>query len=336
MILEKLERIPDYKIDEKYSQIILENLYIIYSKLNMYNNNKYFDFSNYIENISLFKHDKWIQKIYLFILKKEGDKINENSKRKFAKYFINNIKDIDYKEFFHILKDSENKKFGKELLNSDIIINKFLYKENDIYSQEKSPSNFELYKLFVEDEFINDDYYLNAKYFQHTSELNGKIFSNMKDLKIPYLKLSKSIEINNEIFLSNMKIIFINENNKPDELFNNICENLNNCSNKIRQLEKIYEYLKTFEPKNGEILFKQIGKIIKNLKRKSIKEILEENETKKIENYDLLFEKSKNLRFKFSIIFMKIYDQLKNENIDYDEIKLFQDSVGLYNKKQTR
>ena len=332
-ILDRLKVISDdisYINDE---QILLENMYIIYSNLKK---NRLDKFSNVIENINYFKHDNLIQKIYLYILKKCDDNIHEKYIKLFSlfsQFFIKNIQHKNYKEFFDIIMQFQSVNLSEKLLNEKKIIEKFLYKEEDIYSEEISPPNFELYKLFVENNFINNDSYLYTLYFDEISKLNSKIFLNMKDLKISFLKISNLVKKHKEkIFLSKMEIIFINEENKPDELFKNICVKFEECTNKIKKLENLEDYLICFEQKKEEQLINQIQEIIRNLKNRNIKQILEESETNKIENLDLLYEKSKNLRFKNSMIFMKIYEQLKEDNKEYDEIELFQNTQSLFNK----
>ena len=332
LLLKKIEKIADrtyYYINN--GEQLLENMYIIVRNIvkNKSNINK---FTNIIENSYYFKYDNMIKKIYIYILSKNNEEINNNKNviDEFAKYFINIINEIDAKEIYKIIKTCiSNKKFLIKIFNNKEITDSFIYDENDIYSSEISPK-LDLYKLFIEKKFVNDINFLNTIYFENISRLNNKIFLNMRDLNIKFLKISNLIDKHEKDFLAKLKLFFINEENNIDEIFKKICDNIKKCKNKLSELERIKNYLINFEPNKGSKIIIDIKKIINFLRSRKIKEILEEKETEKINDINILIEKSKNIRFKDSIIFMLIYDELKQEKINYDEIELFNEALEKY------
>jgi len=71
--------------------------------------------------------------------------------------------------------------------------------------------------------------------------------------------------------------------------------------------------------------------MINNLRQKQIKEILKENLTEKINDWNNLAKKAENLKYQDSIFFMKIYEELKKEKgFIYNENQLFNEALSLY------
>ena len=59
---------------------------------------------------------------------------------------------------------------------------------------------------------------------------------------------------------------------------------------------------------------------------------MNEQETANMQNFNTLLEKSKNLRFKKSIIFMKLYEEfIKQSFNNFDEVQLLEDNIQKYN-----
>ena len=158
----------------------------------------------------------------------------------------------------------------KKIFNS---IKEYAIKEDDIFSAEISP-NFELFELFVKNNYINNENYFDTEYFESISQINEKVYINLKDLKIPFLKISDLIENHKQIFLSKLKLIFINEGNKPSELYNKICENINKCKIKLIEIKNIEDYLGAFEPIKEANLKNSIAKILNLLKERNICDII--------------------------------------------------------------
>ena len=324
------------KIANNYSYIInedqlFENMYIII--LNIIRNQiSIYEFTDIIENSTIFGYNNRIRKVYIYILTKNDDKINNNKNiiDKFINYFIDIIDELDAKGIYYIIKSCDsNKKFLIKIFNNKEIVNTFVYTEDDIYSPKASP-NLDLYKLFIDNKYIEDIDYLNTKYFESISELNNKLYLDLNDLNISYLIISDLIHNNPQIFYSKIKLIFINDKNKTDEIYNKICEYLEKCNNKFSGIERILNYLIDFEPISRKKLIIDIRKINNSLRRKKIKEILEEKETEQIEGFNELLEKSKNIRFKYSIIFMLIYEEIQKDKIKYIDIELFNETLENY------
>jgi aryl carrier-like protein len=290
------------------------------------NNIKVNKFTTIIEN---YKFDQnRIKEIYIYILAKNNDKITEKVNEDFSNYFINNLRDLNAEGIYFLIKScSNNKNFLKKIFNN---IENYAISENDFFIPNKSP-NFELYELFVKNGYINEPSYFETKYFETIAVLINKIFLEIKELRIPFLKISDLFENNKNEFLSKLKLVFINEKTKPDDLYYNVINNLELCKKKISELDKINNYLTVFEHKTSENLINIIQNIINKLRQKTILEILNEQETRNINDYQNLVKKSNNLRFKDSIIFMKLYEELKKEKgLQLTEIQLFNETLNLY------
>ena len=291
------------------------------------NNIKIKKFTKIIENYNNFDSKK-IKEIYIFVLSKNNDKITEKVNEEFSNYFLNNLKDLNAEGIYLLIKScSNNKQFLQKIFNN---IENYAIKEDDFYSPNKSP-NFELYELFVKNKYINEPSYLDTQYFESIGVLISKIYLEIKDLKIPFLKISDLIDRNKEEFLSKLKLVFCNESTTPDDLYYNIIKNLELCKSKLATLDKINNYLMLFEHKSNENSINKIQELINRLRQKNINEILGEKETQNLNDYNNLVEKSKNLRFKDSIIFMKLYEELsKEKGMNLTEIQLFNDTLNLY------
>ena len=86
-----------------------------------------------------------------------------------------------------------------------------------------------VYELFVNNGYVNEPLYLQTNYFETIGELVGKLFLDIKDLKIPFLKVSDIIDKNKNLFLAKLKLIFMNEETGPDELYFQVTKNLEKC-----------------------------------------------------------------------------------------------------------
>ena len=304
---------------------LCENIYSIFVSM-MKNKYKV----NYLTKIIEDKFNKkGIKEIYINVLSKNYNEVTEYVNEEFSNYFINNLNDLNDEGIYFLIKScSNNKKFLEKIFNN---ISNFAINENDFYSPNKSP-NFELYELFVNNGYVNEPLYLQTNYFETIGELVGKLFLDIKDLKIPFLKVSDIIDKNKNLFLAKLKLIFMNEETGPDELYFQVTKNLEKCKDKIFQLNKAHDYLILFEPKVNQKTINKLQDIINNLRQKNMNEILNENETNNIPNYKDLVKKSENLRFKESIFFMKFHEESKKEKgIYYDENQLFNDTLNLYN-----
>ena len=327
LLLDRIQNINDisYLDSNKDSIKLYENIYTIFDNI-VKNKIKINKFTNIIENYR-FEPNR-VKEIYIYVLSKNNDIITEKVNEEFSKYFIKNLKDLNAQGIYLLIKScSNNKHFLQKIFNS---IENYTINENDFYAPNKS-SNFELYELFVKNNYINDPFYLDTSYFESIGVLISKIYLEIKELRIPFLKISDLIENNNDVFLTKLRLVFINESTNPDELNNSVVNNLNLCKAKISQLDKINNYLIVFEHKTSENIIKNIQDIINRLRQMQIVEILNEKETAKINNFGNLVEKSKNLRFKDSFIFMKLYEELnKEKGLQLTEIQLFNDTLNLY------
>ena len=307
--------IPDSKKDNVSN--LGENIYIIL--LNMERNKM--KVNNLTQIIEVKLDRKAIKKVYIKVLSKNDNKITDYIKDEFSNFFFYDIKDFTVDEIYLLIKScSNNKRFLKLIFNN---IDDYAIKEEDFYSTSKSP-NFKLYELFIENGYINEPLYLETSYFEAIGKMTGKLSLDIKDLKIPFSKLSNLIEKNEDEFLSKLKLVFMEKSIENVKFINfQIIGFFKLCKKNINCLNKILDYLTLFEPKEKNLI-NTLQKTINNLRQKNIKEILNENETKQILNIKDLIKKSENLKFKQSIFFMKFHEELKKEKgLNCDEIQLF-------------
>ena len=111
-----------------------------------------------------------IKEIYIFYSKNDS-KITKKVIDEFSRFLINNLKNINAEGICFIIKScSNNIEFLKKILNS---IKEYAVILDDIFSGEISP-NFELFELFVKNNYINNPNYFEIEYFESISKI--KIF----------------------------------------------------------------------------------------------------------------------------------------------------------------
>ena len=315
----------NYNGEEESVDNLGENMYILF--LNMARNRT--NVNNLTKLIEEKLDSKTIKEVYIKVLSKNNEKVTQYVNEEIAKYFTNNLHDLNADGIYFLIKScANNKQFLSIIFNK---IDNYAIEEKDFYSLNIS-QNFELYKLFVENGYINDVTYLDTNYFRKIGKLNNKIFFDIKDLKVSFLKISDLLEKNKDGFLSKLKLVFINENASPDQLYFQIVDNFKKCKEKISQLNKIHDYLILFERKSSRNLIDNLQNIINNLRQRQIKEILSEKETENIPNYKDLIKRAENLKYKESIFLMKFYEELKKEKgFNYDEIQLLNEALNIYN-----
>ena len=327
LLLNKIPNLYDLGQNKDVNQLY-ENMYILISSI-ISNSIKVSRFTDTLENLH-YLDQKFIKEIYIYILSKNEKKITKNVIDEFSKFFINNLKNINAQGIYLLINAcSKNVEFLKKIFDN---IQNYTITLNDIYSPDISP-NFELYELFVNNNYLNDINYIETEYMSSTLGINNEIYFNIKDLKISYLKISDLLKNHEQNFLHKLKIISkaLNEENKSSELYNYICDGIRICNKKLGQINEINEYLETFEPRNQQNTKNIITNVINILREKNIVEIKNEQETSKIENFIFLIEKSKNLRFKNSIIFMKLYEESLKQRLYYDEVQLLEENIQKYN-----
>ena len=304
---------------------LVKNMYIIFYNVYQckYNINK---LTSLIERKFM---PETIKEIYIKVLSKNDEKLTEYVNEEFSKYFIRNLQGLNIEAIYSLIKScSSNIKFLQVIFDN---IENFAIEEKDFYSPSRSP-NFELFELFVKNGYVNEPHYFETKYFSKIAKLNDKLFFDIKELKIPFLKISDLIEKDKEGFKSKLKLIFMNfEGGNPDDSYYKVVNSLEKCKQQIYKLNKVYTFLNLFEPNTSGELLNNLVNMINNLRQKQIKEILKENFGEKINDWNNFEKKAENLKYQDSIFFMKIYEELKKEKgFIYNESQLFKEALSLY------
>lgn len=111
----------------------------------------------------------------------------------------------------------------------------------------------------------------------------SKLSSDTINLTIPFSKISDLNEKNEDEFLSKLIKVFKPNNIKDLEKINfQLISYFKEYKEKIICLNKISDYLKTFEPKDNEKLINTLENIINNLRKRNIKDILNEKKQNNI------------------------------------------------------
>ena len=318
LLFEKLKEVYYINEDEIKLQKLYENIFLIFEKMNQYNINLS-KFTSIIENNIIDSNIK--KNIYIFVLSKNDNKITNYVINEFSQYFLNNLKDLNEEGIYNLIKAcSNNKNFLIELFNK---IEEYSININDFYNGFKT-KKWNLYELFKNNGYIEK--YKDTNYCKLITKLIEDFYLDCTDLNIKYKEIYHLIENHTETFKSKLKII-----SDSDKLFMEVSKNLEICKEQLLNLDRIYNYIKTFEPEDNDELIDNIQKTINNLKNGTIKEIIKQDMNLIIPNYLNILDESENVKYKESIIFMKLYEELKREKkVNYTK-EFFNECIEEYN-----
>ena len=284
-------------------------------------------------------------------------------------YLVNSIEldyDITIKYYFHLLKD-KNMQFIKEAINCYIIIyfsnyikkdfsdpeiiisflllvedksliefylneelNHLILRKEDFFAKEENKS-YLLFKLFFQKivKIEKNSYIQNTKYFLDSLKIKSEIIDDLKSNKLKYDLVNNLIDENDTFY---KKILAINDKEiEAIVLYNNLKINFKICNIKIKQMENILNYYNLFYKNYKKHLIDIIKEKIKDIKQKNINElvllfnIVDDGKF----NIDEEIVKSQNIKYKDSIFFMSIYNNLyKNKKLNESEDLIFQKAIN--------
>jgi hypothetical protein len=214
--------------------------------------------------------------------------------------------------------------------------------EQDFY-QKIENKKFILFKLFIE-KFPNlyrkNINQLKGKYLIETVKLKSKIITDLKSGKVKYETIESLMEEENG-FLS--KIIVLCEFNEKEanNIMNIIKGFLKKCTEKFDVFDKILEFYTSFYSESKRKVIELIKNSIKLVKQKMIKEIIDLNLDKFVEdpNFKLneCLKESENIKYKYSLFFMPIYrEKYQNEHLEKTEDEMFHSSIEALKDSFTR
>ena len=266
---------------------------------------------------------------YYFTIMKEQEckQIVEIIKDHIIDFFDKHYEEKAIKEstLIKVLKYSNNNDFKKDFLKT---MERKILTENDFYSYDDSP-NFEFFKLFMENytEDIKENL-KECKYIIQSLETQTKIINDLKDKKVEFNKLKNSL-LNENKFLNKLKVL---ENKDAEEIFKELKKSLNECENKLNELDLIKDYYDQFYKESKKDQIDLIKDKLVELRKSDIIFILNNNnffEDNKSFNFNKAKEESKNIKYGNSKFFMAIYDKNK-ENDKLSEDEIFKQSIQNY------
>ena len=126
-------------------------------------------------------------------------------------------------------------------------------------------------------------------------------------------------------------MIYKHEQDQIENKFNSICKEIEKCKGIFSKLDKIYDYLNTFEPRGNTQIIATLNNLLNRLRGKNISDIENENFRESLYNYDDLVKKSENVKYKESYFFMKLYEEIKKEKeLRCNDIQLLKETINLY------
>ena len=303
-ILEKFE--DKYFINtynDKLCTNLNEDLYTIL-RLTIKNKIDAKKFTNLVEK-TLMLNEETINNIYLFILNKNEDSIINNIRHLIINFFMEKRSKLTPENFFYLIKSAKSDRFLCDLFNE---MENFCITKEEFYEKQKS-KNYKLYELFIKGNYINNSKFFDTKYFKRISSLKGSIFIELTKLEIPYFKIIQLIEDPEKPLIEKINLIFNDEN--PEKLYEKIEFNTKKIKELLNNIENIYNYLNFFDKDENQQTINILLNRINEIRHGNLCDTINIKTRAICDNYEELFELSKNLRFKNSIFFMALYENNK-------------------------
>ena len=213
--------------------------------------------------------------------------------------------------------------------------------ENDFYQIEEN-KNFLLFKIFFEkcSDLIKNDEILEGKYLIESLKIKSKISDDLEKSQLKFELIDNLIDENN-LFYNKILVIYDNDKQKAQNIYNKIKENLEICKNKLLKFEIIEEYYNTFLENTKKRIITIIKNRLSELKKENLNEILKINDIEIIVDEDFNLETSikeiENIKYKNSLFFMSIYKEKYNsENYEKTEQEILDESKKDFENAITR
>ena len=280
-------------------------------------------------------------KYFFFLLKNEKNQIIINKiKHIIINFFIDQNKKGKATEesIISLLLLSPNNDFSLKLLNQ---MDNMILTENDFYQIEEN-KNFLLFKIFFEkcSDLIKNDEILEGKYLIESLKIKSKISDDLEKSQLKFELIDNLIDENN-LFYNKILVIYDNDKQKAQNIYNKIKENLEICKNKLLKFEIIEEYYNTFLENTKKRIITIIKNRLSELKKENLNEILKINDIEIIVDEDFNLETSikeiENIKYKNSLFFMSIYkEKYNNENYEKTEQEILDESKKDFENAITR
>ena len=290
---------------------------------------------NYVSDLIELNYD-FTSKYYFHILKnKKMQFIAMKIKNNIIRFFLKQNKEgnNNAESLISLLLLAPDDQFCLYFLNQ---LDQKILKEEDFYQKEEN-QNYLLFKLFFERcmELIKKPEINQGKYLSESIIMKNKIYNDLKNNEVRYDIFNNLIDEKNTFY---NKIVVI-EKNEAKKIYDTLCQNLNICKKKFRELEIIEDYYTTFYGFSKREIINVIVNKLKEFKEKNIIEIINCKDffmDHKEFNLDQAIEESKNIKYKNSCFFMPIYLKKKNEDFEISEDGILKQSIESYIDTITR
>ena len=270
----------------------------------------------------------FVSEFYFYILNNKKSRILNRLKSEIMSFFFElNVNKLNKKIIIKLILLSSFNDFYIDILNK---IELFAIKEKDFYTKEKN-ENFELFTLFFKKcrEIIDKNKITKGKYLFKSLEIKNKIKNDLSNNNIHYELINNLID-EDKIFYNKILVIFDNDKENTDEVYNNLKVNLKKCETKLNKFRIIEEFYNTFYKISKRQIIDSINLNLENINQKTLSAILnlDENEFIKSSNFNFnnALKESENIKYKRSLFFMAIYNKNSTENLDKNEHNIFTES----------
>ena len=287
---------------------------------------------NYCCRILEINYD-FTSKYYFHIFKSQNlqtivNRIRDN----IIKFFIgqNNRNNNNSESLIILLEISNNDQSTKYILEQ---MNKYVMTEEDFYQNEEN-ERYRLFKLFWDKcrHLYKNPFMADIQYLNETSIIKNKITHDIINHNVRYELINNLID--EPKFQNKIKNLFVNERVKVNDIYSSLKKDIDKCTKRFDELEKINDYLNSFFSMTKYKEIELINKYLIVYKQKKVSEIIKKVNFFQDEedfNFEELLEESKNLKYKDSCFFMAIYNSKKNiEAFEKSEDKIFFDSIEDY------
>ena len=287
---------------------------------------------NYCCRILEINYD-FTSKYYFHIFKSQNlqtivNRIRDN----IIKFFIgqNNRNNNNSESLIILLEISNNDQSTIYILEQ---MNKYVMTEEDFYQNEEN-ERYRLFKLFWDKcrHLYKNPFMADIQYLNETSIIKNKITHDIINHNVRYELINNLID--EPKFQNKIKNLFVNERVKVNDIYSSLKKDIDKCTKRFDELEKINDYLNSFFSMTKYKEIELINKYLIIYKQKKVSEIIKKVnffEDEEDFNFEELLEESKNLKYKDSCFFMAIYNSKKNiEAFEKSEDKIFFDSIEDY------
>ena len=274
---------------------------------------------NFLGKIQKILNEDNINEIYTNLLIERGNSLNEIIINFIVNFFSLN-KEINIQIFLKIFKNS-NDKIKLKLLGN---LTNYYPEEKDFLDFGKT-DKYKLFKELLEIGIFKNENLKSSFYIEKMTQLLSYISEQLITGEVEWAKISSFYNNKEEkykreeAFLDKLKSIFLNDENKPNEIKLDIDKCSILINNKLDKLNMILEDLILFFKKAHEDKIKILEEYIKKLKSGPINFYKKNGE--KIEELIKQFEKGAKERKELikSFLFFNIYKENKNKFKNRDE-----------------